>query len=69
MKDRGIFLMRDANRVSDDGESHAQGNEDEGRISGSRTVSNESTGGRSKVGTSSGNKSGGSGKKGDEEEE
>ena len=64
--------MRDANRVSDEGGGHDQNVEerrDSGRSeSGSQTVSRESRGGAAKEGTSSGNKSGGSGKKGGDED-
>lgn len=63
--------MRDANRVSDEGGSHDQNLEearDQGDVGRSETVSRESTGGASKVGTGSGNKSGGSGKKAGNEE-
>jgi hypothetical protein len=67
------IIMRDANRVSDEGGSHDQNIEelrDQGDKDRSETVSRESTGGASKVGTGSGNKSGGSGKKaGDDKEE
>jgi hypothetical protein len=58
--------MRDANRVSDEGGSHDQNIEelrDQGDKDRSETVSRKSTGGANKVGTGSGNKSGGSGKK------
>jgi hypothetical protein len=63
--------MRDANRVSDEGGSHDQNREelrDQGERNGSETVSRESSGGASKVGTGSGNKSGGSGKKAGDED-
>ena len=63
--------MRDANRVSDEGGSHDQNIEerrDQGDAGRSETVSRESTGGASQVGTGSGNKSGGSGKKAGDED-
>jgi len=64
--------MRDANRVSDEGGGHDQNIEerrDRDDGGGSQTVSRESTGGASKVGTGSGNKSGGSGKKAGDNDE
>jgi hypothetical protein len=63
--------MRNANRLSDESGSHDQNlkerrdsSQKRNRATGSRTVSRESSGGPEKVGRSSGNKSGGSGKKG-----
>lgn len=59
-------MGRDANRISDEGGDHDQGQEDERQRTdggGSKTVSRESQGGAAHVGHGSGNKSGGSGKK------
>lgn len=65
-------MAREKNRISDEGGDHDQGQEDERQRTdggGSQTVSHESQHDRPKVGTGSGNKSGGSGKKGEEHHE
>lgn len=59
-------MARDLNRISDEGGDHDQGQEDERQRTdggGSQTVSRKSQGGAAPVGTGSGNKSGGDGKK------
>ena len=64
-------MGREANRISDEGGDHDQGQEDERQRTdngGSQTVSRESQGGAVKEGRGSGNKSGGSGKKGGDED-
>ncbi len=65
-------MSRNANRVSDEGGSHDQNIEerrDRTDGGGSQTVSREkSQGGAAQEGTSSGNKSGGSGKKAGDED-
>ncbi len=64
-------MGREANKVSDEGGDHDQGQEDERQRTGnggSQTVSRKSQGGAAKEGTSSGNKSGGSGKKSGDED-
>lgn len=58
-------MARELNRISDEGGDHDQGQEDERQRTdggGSQTVSRKARGGAEKIGTGSGNKSGGSGK-------